>query len=132
MGSEFAEGRKGSCRCGLPGREVESRTPPAQMPRRCCWRTSLKNRTYRHYGIRLKFHGRSFQQICFNVEGVVEKTGLERQGLLVVMTGSWWSELVVELRLDLRRFDNRFSETLNFSFARFSGENSIEVHDEAQ
>ena len=43
IGSRFAGRREGSCRCGLPGREVESRTPPAQMPRRCCWRTSLKN-----------------------------------------------------------------------------------------
>ena len=36
IGSRFAERREGSCRCGLPGREMESRTPPAQMPRRCC------------------------------------------------------------------------------------------------
>ena len=37
IGSRFAGRREGSCRCGLPGREVESRTPPAQIPRRCCW-----------------------------------------------------------------------------------------------
>ena len=36
IGSRFAGRREGSCRCGLPGREIESRTPPAQMPRRCC------------------------------------------------------------------------------------------------
>ena len=46
------------------------------------------------------------EQICFNVEGVVEKTGLERQGLLVV-TGSCWSRKM--LRLEAGR--NRFSES---------------------
>ena len=47
------------------------------------------------------------EQICFNVEGVVEKTGLERQGLLVV-TGSCWSRSRL-LRLEAGR--NRFSES---------------------
>jgi len=35
IGSRFAGRREGSCRCGLPGREMESRTPPAQTSRRC-------------------------------------------------------------------------------------------------
>ena len=47
------------------------------------------------------------EQICFNVEGVVEKTGLERQGLLVVTGSCWsWSRL---LRLEAGR--NRFLES---------------------
>jgi hypothetical protein len=44
------------------------------------------------------------EQICFNVEGVVEKTGLERQGLLVV-TGSCWSRSLVAGCSDLRRVE---------------------------
>ena len=42
----------------------------------------------------IKIQFLKLEQICFNVEGVVEKTGLERQGLLVV-TRSCWSRSVV-------------------------------------
>ena len=47
---------------------------------------------------------RRIEQICFNVEGGVEKTGLERQGLLVV-TGSCWSRRHVAGCSDLRRVE---------------------------